>query len=96
VRGVNKLNELKIYERALAERDRAMPLVDVDALRERLLAVVGEDARVSRQLPDTLVIDIVERKPVAVLRKADRLVLIDKDGPSLSRFRKAAPRASCC
>jgi cell division protein FtsQ len=54
VRGVNNLNELKIYERALGERDRAMPLVDVDALRERLLALSWvEDARVSRQLPDT-------------------------------------------
>lgn len=41
------------------------------------------DARVSRQMPDTLVIDIVERKAVAVLRKADRLVLIDAEGHEL-------------
>ena len=39
-----------------------------------------KDARVSRQLPDTLVIDIVEREPHAVLRRADRLVLIDATG----------------
>jgi len=84
VRGTNNLNELKIYQIALGDRDRAMPFVDVDALRERLLALSWvEDARVSRQLPDTLVIDIVERKPVAVLQKIDRLVLIDKDGIEL-------------
>lgn len=84
VRGTNNLNELKIYQIALGDRNRAMPFVDVDALRERLLALSWvEDARVSRQLPDTLVIDVVERKPVAVLQKIDRLVLIDKDGIEL-------------
>lgn len=84
VRGTNNLNELKIYQIALGDRNRAMPFVDVNALRERLLALSWvEDARVSRQLPDTLVIDIVERKPVAVLQKIDRLVLIDKDGHEL-------------
>ena len=84
VRGTNNLNELKIYQIALADRNRAMPFVDVHGLREKLLQLSWvEDARVSRQLPDTLVIDIVERKPVAVVQKADRLVLIDKDGHEL-------------
>ncbi|GAA4773140.1 cell division protein FtsQ/DivIB [Novosphingobium ginsenosidimutans] len=84
VRGVKNLNELKVYERALAERNRAMPLVDVDGLREELLQLSWvEDARVSRQLPDSLVVDIVERKPAAVLRKADKLVLIDATGHEL-------------
>ncbi len=84
VRGVENLNELKVYERALAERDRAMPMVDLVGLREQLLGLSWvKDARVSRQLPDTLVIDIVERQPHAVLRKADRLVLIDVDGHEL-------------
>lgn len=84
VRGVRRLNELKVYERALGERDRAMPLVDIAALRQELLGLSWvEDARVSRQLPDTLVIDIVERIPHAVLRRPDRLVLIDASGHEL-------------
>jgi len=84
VRGVKRLNELKVYERVLAERDRAMPLVDIVALRQELLGLSWvADARVSRQLPETLVIDIVERTPHAVLRKADKLVLIDKEGHEL-------------
>jgi cell division protein FtsQ len=84
VRGVENLNELKIYERVLAERNQAMPLVDIGALREELLEIPWiEDARVSRQLPDTLVVDIVERKPHAVLRKPGRLVLIDAEGHEL-------------
>lgn len=90
VRGTNNLNELKIYQIALGDRDRAMPFVDVGALRERLLALSWvQDARVSRQLPDTLVIDIVERKPVAVLQKIDRLVLIDQEGHELEAVSEA-------
>lgn len=84
VRGVNHLNELKVYEKVLAEKDQAMPLVDIDRLRTDLLGLSWvEDARVSRQLPDTLVVDIVERKPHAVLRKPDKLVLIDAAGNEL-------------
>lgn len=84
VRGVKNLNELKIYERVLGERERAMPLVDIEALRAELLQLSWvEDARVSRQLPDTLVIDVVERTPHAVLKKPGRLVLIDATGREL-------------
>ncbi|MYL97696.1 FtsQ-type POTRA domain-containing protein [Novosphingobium sp. FGD1] len=84
VRGVKNINEMKVYEKALGERDRAMPLVDIAALRQDLLGLSWvKDARVSRQLPDTLVIDIVEREPHAVLRKADRFVLIDETGHEL-------------
>lgn len=84
VRGVNHLNELKVYELALAEKDQAMSLVDISRLRNDLLQLSWvDDARVSRQLPDTLVIDIVERKPHAVLRKPDKLVLIDATGHEL-------------
>ncbi|MCW1430529.1 cell division protein FtsQ/DivIB [Novosphingobium sp. JCM 18896] len=85
VRGVKNLNELKIYERVLAERNRAMPLVDIDALRQELIQLSWvKDARVSRQLPDTLVIDVVERVPHAVLKKpGNRLALIDSEGNEL-------------
>lgn len=84
VRGTKNLNELKVYQLALAENNRAMPFVDLDGLRARLLELSWvEDARVSRQLPDTLVVDVVERRPVAVLRKPGRLVLIDATGREL-------------
>ncbi len=84
VTGVQRMNELKIYERALAQRDRPMPLVDLEGLRSELVALPWvEDARVSRQLPDVLVIDVVERTPHAVLRKPDHLVLIDATGEEL-------------
>jgi cell division protein FtsQ len=84
LRGTDQLNELKVYNLALADNNRALPFVDIDDVRSRLLKLSWvEDARVSRQLPDTLVVDIVERKPVAVLRKPGRLVLIDRSGIEL-------------
>lgn len=93
VRGVRNLNELKVYEKALAERDRAMPTVDLERLRQELLELSWvKDARVSRQLPDTLVIDILERQPHAVLRKADRFVLIDETGHELDAINRKNAR----
>jgi cell division protein FtsQ len=61
-------------------------LVDVSAMRERLLQFGWvRDARVSRRLPDTLVIDIVERSPAALWQNQGRLALIDGDGVVLDR-----------
>ena len=84
VRGVNRMNEQKIYEKILGQNDRAMTTLNLGALREELNGISWvKDARVSRKLPDTLVIDIVERSPHAVLRKPDRLMLIDDTGAEL-------------
>jgi len=85
VTGTNRMDEREVYARALAQRDRAMPAVDVEALRAQLLELPWvADARVSKQLPDTLAIDIVEREPHAVLVRPDRLVLIDRGGHELA------------
>jgi len=67
---------------AEADSDKApQALVDVAEIRRRLLAFGWvRDARVSRRLPDTLVIDIVERKPAALWQNQGRLALIDGDG----------------
>ena len=84
VSGAERLNDQIVYERVLGEQDRPMPLVDVEAIRERLLELSWvKDARVSRQLPDLLRIDIVERKPHAVVVKPDRLILVDATGHEL-------------
>lgn len=85
VQGVERMNELLVYEKVLSARRRAMPQVDLAEIRESVKSLDWvKDARVSRQLPDTLVIDIVERTPHAVLQKPDRLVLIDAEGHELA------------
>lgn len=90
VTGTNRMDEREVYALALAQRSRAMPDVDIAALRTRLLTLPWvRDARVSRQLPDTLAIDIVEREPHAVLARPDRLMLIDRSGVELAPIAEA-------
>jgi cell division protein FtsQ len=61
-------------------------LVSVAEIRRRLLGYGWvKDARVSRRLPDTLVIDIVERKPAALWQNEGQLALIDSEGVVLDR-----------
>jgi cell division protein FtsQ len=86
VRGVNHMNELAIYEKVLGQRDQVMSRLDLAALRADLLTLPWiKDARVSRQLPDTLVVDVVERSPHAVLRDGNHFVLIDETGHTLEQ-----------
>jgi cell division protein FtsQ len=70
-----------------AGADKApQPLVDVSAIRNRLLQFGWiKDARVQRRLPDTLVIDIVERTPAALWQSKGQLALIDHEGIVLDR-----------
>jgi len=82
--GVERMNRLKVYEEVMEHRGTPMPLLDLAEIRTELKRMPWvAEARVSRQLPDKLVIDIQERTPHAVLVKPDRLVLIDRDGIEL-------------
>lgn len=84
--GIRNMESAPVYRIALDQKSRAMPLVDADAIRERLLRFGWvKDARVSRRLPDTLVIDIVEREPAALWQDEGRLALIDADGRVIDR-----------
>jgi cell division protein FtsQ len=68
-------------EEAPIGSDPAQALVDLDLIRDQLLQFGWvKDARVSRRLPDTLVIDLVERSPAAVWQHQGRLSLIDGEG----------------
>ena len=52
VRGIKNINELKVYEKALGQRNRAMPSVDIQALRQDLLSLPWiKDARVPASFP---------------------------------------------
>ena len=68
----------------------AMTDVDLQALRASVMQLNWvKDARVSRQLPGTIVVDIVERTPHAVLRKPGMLELIDATGHDLEPVSQA-------
>jgi cell division protein FtsQ len=80
------VDELHRASDAAGRARPAQPLVDVARIRERLLQFGWvKDARVSRRLPDTLVIDIVERRPAALWQDKQRLALIDAEGVVLDR-----------
>jgi cell division protein FtsQ len=82
------VDELRKAAAEAGETKPAQPLVDVSAIRERLLQFGWvKDARVSRRLPDTLVIDIVERTPTALWQDKEKLALIDDNGVVLDRVR---------
>ena len=81
LRGIKHMDRLTVYAIAFDQHSMAMPLVDLEEVRAKLLRYGWvEDARVSRRLPDTLVVDIVERSPAAVWQYQGRLRLIDAKG----------------
>ena len=86
VQGTRRMDPKPIYRIALDQRTTALPLVDVEAIRARLLAYGWvKDARVSRRYPDTLVVDIVERTPAALWQDGNRLSLVDAEGHVLDK-----------
>lgn len=81
VKGAKRMSAMTVYAVALQQQSRAMPLVDLAAVRQKLLTYGWiADAQVSRRLPDKLVVNIVERTPAAVWQNQGQLTLIDADG----------------
>src|SRR3546814_6388774 len=72
------MDKMTFYAVALDQQSRAMPLVDLEEVRQKLLRYGWiEDAHVSRRLPDTLLIQIDERTPAAIWQDNGQLTLID-------------------
>lgn len=85
ITGLARMDQNTIYKIALEQPSLAMPLVDLEKTRERLVAHSGwiEDAHVSRRLPDTLLVQIVERTPAAIWQNNGQLALIAANGTYL-------------
>lgn len=89
--GLKRMDRMTVYQQTLDQTSRAMPLVDIEGVRERLLQYPWiEDARVSRRLPNTLRIFIVEREPAAIWQNHGQLMLIDAKGNALETVRREA------
>lgn len=84
VEGTREMPRLPVYDAALSGTSNAMLTADLPAIRTRLLALPWvADASVSRRLPDTLSIAIVERRPVALWQHRQRFAIIDISGQVL-------------
>jgi cell division protein FtsQ len=91
-RGNHRVSTQAIYDIAFNQQSSAMPLVDLDGTRAQLLRLPWiREARVSRRLPDTMVIEVVERVPVAVWQQQGRLHLVDAEGVVLEPVGAAMP-----
>jgi cell division protein FtsQ len=68
--------------------ERGMPILDIDiqAARERILALpwIGQ-ASIERLLPDTLVLHVIERRPLALWQYMGKLAVIDQSGEVIIR-----------
>ena len=82
--GLKRMDRDTVFRQALDQNSLAMPLVDIDAVRARLLKYPWvKDARVSRRLPNTLRIFIIEREPAAIWQSHGQLMLVDTAGVPL-------------
>jgi len=92
IEGATNQPRLSIYREVLDGGSDSMLLADLDAMRERLVALPWvKDASIQRRWPDRLHIRIEERKPAALWQHKGRLRLIDAQGtalpaPDLARF----------
>ncbi|HYD11738.1 MAG TPA: cell division protein FtsQ/DivIB [Allosphingosinicella sp.] len=92
-RGNHRVSTQAIYDIAFSQQSAAMPLVDLDGTRERLMRLPWiREARVSRRLPDTLVVEVIERVPVAVWQQNGRFSLVDAEGVVLEPVGTAMPQ----
>lgn len=84
IHGIDRMERLPVYAVALDQDSMAMPNVDIDEVRRRVEAFAWvREARVSRRLPDTLVVAITERVPSAIWQHNRQLFLVDTDGAVL-------------
>lgn len=86
ITGLKRMDRETVYAIALEDQStRAMLRVDLERVRERLLAYGWiADAYVARRLPDRLVIHITERDPAAIWQDHGQLTLIDATGRLLA------------
>ncbi|MDO9489062.1 MAG: FtsQ-type POTRA domain-containing protein [Sphingomonadaceae bacterium] len=88
VTGLKNMAKLPVYGAALNGPTNSMLLIDLDDIRTQLQALPWvADASVGRRLPDTLVIDIVERKPLAIWQHQRKLAVVDREGKILDTKR---------
>ncbi|WP_294191680.1 cell division protein FtsQ/DivIB [uncultured Sphingomonas sp.] len=90
ITGLKRMDRETVYAVALEQPSRAMLRLDLEAVRQRLLAYGWiEDAYVSRRLPDRLLIHVTEREPAAVWQDNGQLTLIDATGRLLAPVDRA-------
>lgn len=90
VAGASPMATADILRVAGVYRDEPMVGLDLDALRARVEQVGWvKDVRVVRLLPDTLMLSVTERRPLAVWQRGGRTLVVDEQGQPIG---EADPR----
>ncbi len=91
--GARQQDRLSIYAAVLDQDSDALLALDLEAIRARIEALPWvAEARVLRRWPDTIVVEVTERRPLAVWQLRGRFAVIDTGGALLpaadpARFR---------
>jgi cell division protein FtsQ len=81
VAGINYLNEAKILGTAKIPQGENIFLLDIDEVKARFLNMIQiKEIKIKRKLPSTIVIDIKERTPYAIVVIGGMTSLVDEDG----------------
>lgn len=86
--GQRELAEGDILEAAQLSTRDALPFIDAQALRDRLLKLpLVRDAEVSKLYPDHVVISVKEREAFAYWQRAGKISVIARDGTVIDELR---------
>lgn len=89
--GLKHMDFLTVNAVVLEQPTRALPLIDLERIRTRLMAYGWvKDAQVSRRYPNKILVRITEREPAAVWQNHGELTLIDVDGVLLDPVSRTA------
>jgi cell division protein FtsQ len=92
VRGTETLTVEQVRERAGIDDSLPLARVDIDATRARIAAIAAvRTVEVSRNWPDTVLIQVSERVPLAVVELGGQLRGMDAEGVVFVEYEKAPP-----
>jgi cell division protein FtsQ len=84
--GNHYVSDVSVRELFAADRAKSVLRIPLDERRRELEAMPWvEQATVRRELPNRIAVEIVERTPIAFLREANDLALVDAHGVILER-----------
>lgn len=90
VRGTAELPVEEVRSAAAVPLGGPLVSVDLDRVEARVEAIADvRSAEVSRQWPDRLLVEVVEREPIAVVELGGQLRAMDAEGVVFRRYRQA-------
>ncbi len=92
VSGNRYLSEDEVISLLKVNRGEGILRLDSDQLRENLMSSPWiREATIRKELPHTLIVNIREAEPLALLKRKGHLYIIDREGRSLEKLNQTIP-----